>query len=641
MTDPFPDRALVREALELLGGLRLALACFDASFPSEPDEELGYGSPYGRGASRFLDMVRSLGFGALQLGPQGETSEVNPSPYDGALFTRSALSIALAPLAEGSPPLLAPASLARLVAGSHGAPNRAEPSRARRAIAAALVEARQAFERDAARRSELDELLRRLPWLERQGLYEALRIEHGPAFLDEALGHAGAEGAEQGDFDRRLFAPRPGERPRAEARRAELLRVHEPVLRAAAFAQHVVRAQHAELRARLREGGLELYGDLQIGVSDRDLWANRALFLPTLRLGAPPSRTTPAGQDWGYPVLDPALYGEPCTAREGPALGFVRARLEDALGAYDGVRIDHPHGLIDPWVYLPAAPDAEDPLAAVRAGARLFAAPDLADHPELARYAIARPAQLDRGRPRWDERWVRALEDGQVERYAAVLAVVVDALRAHGREPRDLAVEVLSTLPYPLARVLDRFGLGRFRVTQKASVDDPSDPYRSEHAEPSDWIMMGNHDTEPIWHLVERWGEDGSREGRARRVSERVAPAGAGEATRAALAQALAADPRALALAHAAELFTSRARNVLIFVGDLLGWREPFNVPGTTSARNWSRRVEPGFEAAYLAARARGDALDLRRALAIALRARGGDDAIALAAKLDALAARE
>src|SRR5207237_216326 len=93
--------------------------------------------------------------------------------------------------------------------------------------------------------------------------------------------------------------------------------------------------------------------------------------------GAPPSRTNPEGQPWSYGVLDPALYGT--RAQPGPAVQLLRLRVGKLLSELDGLRIDHPHGLIDPWVYRAAQPD---PLRAVQQGARLFSSPDLPDPPQ-------------------------------------------------------------------------------------------------------------------------------------------------------------------------------------------------------------------------------------------------------------------
>ncbi|WP_304503324.1 hypothetical protein [Corallococcus soli] len=151
------------------------------------------------------------------------------------------------------------------------------------------------------------------------------------------------------------------------------------------------------------------------------------------------------------------------------------------LSEYDGLRIDHPHGLVCPWVYRAGQ---ADPLRAVQGGARLFSSPDLPDHPELARYAIVAPEQLDRARARHADGWVKSLTPEQVGRYARLFDTVVRAARERGRAREDVLCEVLSTLPFELSQVMARDGLGRFRVTQKADLDNPADVYRSENASP-------------------------------------------------------------------------------------------------------------------------------------------------------------
>src|ERR1035438_5076347 len=89
------SRDLAHDARRALGIDDLVLAVHDASFPSEPGEDVGRGTPYSRGAQRLLDFADGLGFTGLQLGPQGVTTRVNRSPYDGSVFSRNPLSISL------------------------------------------------------------------------------------------------------------------------------------------------------------------------------------------------------------------------------------------------------------------------------------------------------------------------------------------------------------------------------------------------------------------------------------------------------------------------------------------------------------------------------------------------------------------
>jgi 4-alpha-glucanotransferase len=370
------------------------------------------------------------------------------------------------------------------------------------------------------------------------------------------------------------------------------------------FAQWVAHDQHRRFAELAHELGLVLAGDLQIGVSVRDAAAFSELLHPSLLLGAPPSRTNPEGQPWGYRILDP----------DSPLAGvaFQRARAEKLLSEFDLLRVDHPHGLIDPWVYT----------GDVREGSRLSSSPDV-----FPQWAIAREDQIDRTQPRHADGWVRALEPAQVDRYALTFDAVVAAAGSADR----LIVEILSTQPYPVRRVLERHGLGQFRVTQKADPRNHGDVYRSATARPQDWIAVGTHDTEPIWRVTRRWVETGGGAAHAEYLGERlrIDP------------RPLAQDAYALARAQLADLFVGPAQQVLIFFPDLLGMADVYNRPGVVSPENWTLRVPARFESEYRQAVAEGRALHLPSALASAIRARGPSFAAAhtaLLARLEAAA---
>jgi len=235
----------------------------------------------------------------------------------------------------------------------------------------------------------------------------------------------------------------------------------------------------------------------------------------------------------------------------------------------------------------------------VQAGTRLFDSPDC-----LSRYAIARLDQLDPSLPRHADGWVRELDETQVDRYAALFEILVDSARRHGRDPRDLSCEVLSTMPRPLACVLQRYGLGRWRVTQKADLADPRDVYRLENAAREDWVMLGNHDTAPIFALLR---DPARRDAWARHLAARLALRRPERLV----------EPHFLATAMLAELFASRAENVMIFFADLFGLEERFNTPGVTRDDTWTLRLPPDFE------RLRG--LDIPLAIELALQVDGAE----------------
>ena len=579
----------IDEALARLGVRRMLLAIHDASFPSDPDEDTGRGSPATRAAARLFGYARSLGFTGIQLGPQGQTARDNPSPYDSTIFSRHLGNLALASLRAGGAfeGLVDDAELAAAVLPAPGGPaqhRRAHDAHHRLVAAAyARLPARPDLaERLAGFRAE------HAGWLDRDALHDALCAVHGgTGFRDWPAA------------DRELWLD---DAAATAARRAAAMAAHAGAIARYAFGQLLVHDEHARVRRDAARHRLTLYGDLHVGYADADAWAHAAAFLPGYHLGAPPSRTNLDGQPWGYPVLDPAQYA-------GRAGDLVAARVDKAFAEYDSLRIDHPHGLVCPWVYRAGT---ADPQRAVAGGARLFESPDAADHAGLARFAIARPDQLDPSQPRHGDDWVRAgaLDDAQVARYAIFVDLIADTARRHGRDPADLSCEVLSTMPRPLGAVLARHQLGRWRVTQKARLDEPRDVYRADNATRHDWVMLGNHDTAPIFSLLRSW-PPAQRERWARHLATRLALAHP---------ERLAV-PGFFASAMLAELLASRAENVSIFFADLFGVEDRFNVPGLVDAANWTLRLPPDFAELHAARLAAGAALDIGLAVELALAA--------------------
>lgn len=590
----------LRAARAQLGVERLVLAIHDVSFPSTADEDIGRGSPYGRGARALAALVAGLGFDGLQLGPQGATSATNPSPYDGALFSKSPLSLALGTLAED--PAWAPLCeglLAPLVGGRpQGPPERAQYGYAWR-CAEATVERlyRRFLDARASGSSGAATLAAR---------FSEFRLANEAALGPDAIFATLSARHATDDWRRWPETDRQGYREQEQDHHAER---H-------LFGQFALDQQHRALRADLAPAGLGLLGDLQIGFSHRDLWARRELFWPAYLMGAPPSRTNPAGQAWGYPVLDPAQY-----QTGGAALELMQLRVTRMLRDFDGLRIDHPHGLVCPWVY-----DASDPAPdqAVARGARLRCSPNLPDHPSLAAFAIPAPAQLsgDPAMPRYADDWVRALSDAQVERYGVLFDTVMAGVAAAGRVTTDVVCEVLSTWPYPLRRVMERHGLGRFCVTQKADLGRPEDVYRSENTSRNDWIMVGNHDTPSLWALVERWHGTAAGAERALYLARRLAGAESPRAPR--LARWIQANPRHLAHAALADLFAAPAARVSIFFSDLFGLRQTYNRPGVVDPENWTLRLSSSFLTDYQQRLHDGSAANIPLAMALALGASEG-----------------
>jgi 4-alpha-glucanotransferase len=577
----------VRASLKKLGVERFVLGVHVSSFPAGAFDT-GYGAPLSREGERVLRFAAALGFNALQLGPSGAISPINLSPYDGSVFARNPWVLGV----EGLE-LLQPEDAALLEPGAD--PLRVDPERARRNVERVLARCHQRFgalPANAPLRAAFAEFRREAQdWLALDAAYEAIALRAGddPTRFEPAL--------------RALFEP--GET--GEGRRSALRATLGAAIERAELEQFLLHAQHRAFRARAAELGIALWGDMQVGYSHRDRFLRADAFCQRFLVGAPPSRTNPAGQPWGYPLLDPDQLADP----NSPARKLFALRARKLIAEHSGVRIDHPHGLVCPWVYSAAAPDS---IRAVQDGTRARESPDL---PDLAGWAIARTTDLNPAAlHRFDDNWLRGLDDAQEARYAVLFDALIALCREAGLDKSSIAAEVLSTCPYPLLRVLQRHGLGRFRVTQKANLLDPNDVYRSDRAQPEDWLMLGTHDTPPMFPLVQRWLADGTAQLRAAYLAERLI---AEPEERVRAREKLGSSARALLTASLADLLCSGARNVYVFIGDLFGMQEPFNRAGIVHEDNWTYRLAPDFEAAYRERVAQGSALDVEAAVRLAL----------------------
>lgn len=610
-------------ALNALGIHHFYLGIQDAAFPSLPEEDIGRGSPYSEGAAQFARFARTLGFNGIQLGPQGITTPANPSPYDGTFFSKNFLSLAPLPLSREPWGIYDFDRLTSIIHQQPPAANRVCEDFARKCIKNILTDLCSWYQQKGDRTK--NKLYRQIQhsftqfrqsnatWLERDGLYEVLRQNYGARHWKQW-----GEG-EQAWLDKHLYARPVNSDAAAMTRIKELRHLHAKAIEEFQFGQFLLAEQHKHFRGHCRSLGIKLYGDCQIGFSGRDAWYAQSFLLRDYVMGAPPSRTNPSGQPWNFPVLDPRHYhlvdkeGRP---RPGPALHFLQERITKLLNEFDGLRIDHPHGLVCPWVYRAGQ---HAPLKAVQEGARLFASPHLADHPALAEFAIVRPEQIDTQVGRYDDRWVISLEPGQVRRYAVLIDLIMAAARQSYGNSCEIACEILSTQPYPIKQVMELYGLGRFRVTQKADLDNRRDIYRSENARPEDWVMLGNHDTPSIWQIADQWVQSEASGRQAAYLAERLQIP---DKERTAWIAQVTNDAGELAQAKFADLFCGPAQNIMVFFTDLLGIDKSYNQPGTISGDNWTLRIEPQYQQRYLALLNRNRALNIPKALAMALRAK-------------------
>jgi 4-alpha-glucanotransferase len=298
--------------------------------------------------------------------------------------------------------------------------------------------------------------------------------------------------------------------------------------------------------------GIGIYQDLAIGAAPdgADVWAFGHLFLRGLSVGAPPDAYAPQGQNWGLPPIDPRQLFED---RYAFWIALIRASLRHA-GA---LRIDHVLGLFRQF-WIPA------------------------DMPGRLGAYVRFPTE--------DLMGILALES--VRHHAVIVG------------------EDLGTVPPEVPGTLERWGILSSRVMYFEREDDGR--FRPASSYPK--LSLTTADTHDMATITGFWtGRDielhrmaGMIESdaqadvaRARRnqerrfLVERLVAEGA-------LKSSDAESPSNAELRGAVHRFlcSTPAALVGVYLEDLVGEREPVNMPGVGADvyRSWTRRLSHSLE---------------------------------------------
>ncbi|HET9864984.1 MAG TPA: 4-alpha-glucanotransferase [Steroidobacteraceae bacterium] len=314
------------------------------------------------------------------------------------------------------------------------------------------------------------------------------------------------------------------------------------------YLQWLAAGQLAAVRQLARELSLEvgLYGDYAVGVnaSGSETWSDQSLYCMGAAIGAPPDPLGVAGQEWGIPPQDPRALRR---AAFRPFVALLRASMRHC-GA---LRLDHVMALFRQW---------------------------------------------------WVPRGFKSSDGGYVHYPLEELLGVV-ALESH-RQQCLVVGEDLGVVPEEIRRALPQFGVYHYKVVMFEQRD-------GEFVAPGDYVRQAlatvtTHDLPTLhgwWsgHDIELWEQLGfyadaavAAQARAHRGVERE------RLLRALRRQGLWPDQPAeipgfsVELARAVHVFLARSRAALVTVQleDMIGMREPVNLPGTsTQYPNWTRRM--------------------------------------------------
>jgi len=310
----------------------------------------------------------------------------------------------------------------------------------------------------------------------------------------------------------------------------------------AMYLQWLAAEQLAAVAADAARYGVRLYRDLAVGVDANaaDVWADAGAYIPEVSVGAPPDVLNTLGQDWGLPPLDPRGL-----AREGytELLDLLQANCRHA-GA---LRIDHA-------------------------------------------FSLARLYWIPRGAGARDGTYVAYPLDDM--RGMVALASV--------RERCVIVGEDLGTVPEGFRESMERSGILSYRVLFFERRLDGRFAAPEEYPELA-LATSGTHDlaTLPAWlrgediELRDRLGllETPAADERSARARDRELLLDAliahGD-----LAGSDRGDDTAIVIAANRYLAAAPSAIVMAQLDDILGERQPVNVPGTsTQYPNWRRKL--------------------------------------------------
>ncbi len=600
-------KQIVQEGLAALNKKNMALILHGVSFPSLKGENTGFGTYNSNGAKKIMDFAGNM-FNAIQLGPNGKTKIGDSSPYTGTVFSQNPLFMDLASLATNEyDNILSAVTLEKIIAENpEKYENKAAYVYSIETLNNVMDEIYENFNLNvSAQIKERYENFKKenAYWLDKDALYEALSIEHNSDYWPQW----------ENELDRDLFST--WDRNKAEDRIKEISEKYKNVIEKYKLAQFITAVQSEKTREYARSKNLKMIADRQVAFSDRDNWAYKSLFLEGWCLGCPPDYFSKDGQAWGFSVVDPEkMFNEDGTLGEAGEL-LYKLYLKMFKENPGGVRIDHTVGLIDPWVYKKGC------LPKIEEGAgRLYSSPF---HPELNKYSIARQDDTNNEVEPDKEKWIKKLDDAQVEKYARTIEkIVIAAAREAGLDKDAIVAEDLGTLTYPVVRVMEKYALAGMKLVQFVVAEEKDHAYRCSNITENSWAMVGTHDNEPI----RMWAQ--SMIGKAEltpHVDNLMEDLYSNAPNKDEIRERLYTDDKFLAFSKLVEIFAGKNENIQIFFTDFFGINEVYNRPGTSGDPNWTLRLPDNFEEFYERKLLEGEALNLPLAIIYAIKARGAE----------------
>ena len=575
----------MNDAFDYLEIKNRALIIHGSSFPSDIDSNAKsisndytisklnkknpfIGSPFM--ADDFTDFVKMNGFNSIQLGPNGKLNKRDNSPYHASVFAQNELFLDYNALkTDKYANILSDKDLNEIKIFKSKINNNYEMADFTEAQSISKMVTKRAFKNFKKKLAQGDPKAEKLNqefidfkkennyWLEKDSVFRVFSDIHGTDNFetwDNELDKNLISKMNQGDpaaIERyNIVKSRPISKQRIEE--------YE-------FVQFLVEKQEKDDKAKRKEKEINYIGDLLVGFSFADEWANPDAFLKDWRVGAPDGGKNGGPQLWDIAVLNPnTLFNKDGSL--GTSGQLLKHKIERTIDGVENVRVDNVMGLVDPYVYKSSAIKEDGTI-------------DSKDRNFLAYTGLD-----------INKNYHKIMHD-----------ILLPTLREHNIVPHDVVWENLGNQSDTFKAVFydGKYGNKVFD-DEKFSGVTYSKGIKMESNGGYTYSFMSTHDNEPSADLLNQdWIYSNEGWNPLYLAGYLIPPYNKEQTEKSAqFCRHIEQDKNARLNAKYAELFRGTP-NVQISFADFFGIDKTYNVGGQDKPDNWKLRLNPNYEETY------------------------------------------
>lgn len=530
----------IEEAYKYLGIEERAMIIHGSSFP---DQNRRIGSAYSDKALQFTnDFLTLHGFTSVQLGPEGKLTQNNNSPYNSRIFSQNILFIDLKKLTTNEYSNILDkkdANLLHEITIDNFAYSDFEGAELlyKKLLKKSFENFKTKLENKDEKAIKLNEEFTTFKkeaenWLTYDGLFDALRDKYKTNLF------------EQWDKkDKNLISNIKENKPEALAYFENLKQQYKPEIEFNSFTQFLIDKQQ---KTNKTERKLKYIGDLLVGFSLVDEWANQDAFLQDWKLGCPYGGEKNGPQFWDLPVLNPNKIFDK-NGNLDIAGKLLKSKIEQILNKYDNIRIDHALGLVDPFIYNK------------NTIGKNLKANNVSNLPDI----------------------------DPKKNYSKILEkIILPTLQEHGINKDKVVWEDLCTRTQTFTDIFyDKLQLKGVLQTEFERVE--------QQADKKSWLFIGSHDSPPVQKMKKdggAWDID--------YLSGFLIPDPHKKEEREQFKQQLKDSNQTKTMAKFIALLRAR-KNIQISFADFFGIDRVYNYGGQMNDNNWKLRLKDSYEDTY------------------------------------------